>query len=397
MTILKKYKVKKKISFIIDRLSSGGAIIAASRIEKILRKNFEVDCLYSKKRDFFGKLKILISKFISKLFIKERIYLNSLNLFSRLNIEKSKSDLINIHWIGNEIVSLNDLINTKKKIIWTMHDLWPLTSTEHFLINTKKKNYQSKDTKKNFLKQKIYIKKKKLFRKKNIFLVSNSKWLESFAKRSELTKNVKIRTIYNPIETNFWKRHEIFSSKRSLGLNTKKKYILFGAQGGVNNPRKGGELFLSSIKYLNYNLDNLEIVILGGSRNYIDKIYGIKCHFRRLENEKKKQLLYHSISSTTVSASKAESLPQFIVETILCKNPVATFNVGGINEIVTHKKNGYIARKINSISLANAISYCLSSINKKYLTVSENKLRKMFNEKKIEIEYKKLINEIIKK
>ena len=74
-----------------------------------------------------------------------------------------------------------------------------------------------------------------------------------------------------------------------------------------------------------------------------------------------------------------------------------TFNVGGINEIVTHKKNGYIARKINPISLANAISYCLSSINKKYLTVSENKLRKMFNEKKIEIEYKKLINEIIKK
>ena len=161
--------MKKKISFIIDRLSSGGAIIAASRIEKILRKNFEVDCLYSKKRDFFGKLKILISKFISKLFIKERIYLNSLNLFSRLNIEKSKSDLINIHWIGNEIVSLNDLINTKKKIIWTMHDLWPITSTEHFLINPKKKDYQSKDINKNFLKQKIFIKKKNYFVKKMFF------------------------------------------------------------------------------------------------------------------------------------------------------------------------------------------------------------------------------------
>ena len=90
-------------------------------------------------------------------------------------------------------------------------------------------------------------------------------------------------------------------------------------------------------------------------------------------------------------------MPQFIVETILCKKSSCNFNVGGINEIVTHKKNGYIARKINPISLANAISYCLSSINKKYLTVSENKLRKMFNEKKIEIEYKKLINEIIKK
>ena len=389
--------MKKKISFIVDRSSSGGAMIAASRIKKILRKNFEVDCLYSKERNYYEKLKILISKIISKLFIKDRFYLNSLNIFSRLNIEKSKSDLINIHWIGNEIISLNDLINTEKKIIWTMHDLWPLTSTEHFLINPKKKSYQFRDTKNNFLKKKIFIKKKKLFSNKNIFLVSNSKWLETFAKKSELTKNVKIRTIYNPIETNFWKRREIFSSKISLGLNIEKKYILFGAQGGVNNPRKGGELFLNSIQHLNYDLDNLEIIILGGSRNYIDKIYGIKCHFRELEKDKKKQLLYHSISSTTVSASKAESLPQFIVETILCKNPVATFNVGGINEIVTHKKNGYISNKISPISLANAISYCLSSINKKYLTVSENKLRKMFNENKIENEYKKLINEIYKK
>ena len=108
------------------------------------------------KKRFFGKLKILISKFISKLFIKERIYLNSLNLFSRLNIEKSKSDLINIHWIGNEIISLNDLINTKKKIIWTMHDLWPLTSTEHFLINTKKKIINQKIQKKIFKTKNLY-------------------------------------------------------------------------------------------------------------------------------------------------------------------------------------------------------------------------------------------------
>ena len=76
--------------------------------------------------------------------------------------------------------------------------------------------------KNNFLKKKIFIKKKKLFSNKNIFLVSNSKWLESFAKKSELTKNVKIRTIYNPIETNFWRRREIFSSMASLGLNIKK-------------------------------------------------------------------------------------------------------------------------------------------------------------------------------
>ena len=92
----------------------------------------------------------MVAKIISKFFIKERYYLNSLNIFSRFNIEKSKSDLINIHWIGNELVSLNDLIKTKKKILWTVHDLWPLTSTEHFLKNPNKNKYHFKDVRQNF-------------------------------------------------------------------------------------------------------------------------------------------------------------------------------------------------------------------------------------------------------
>ena len=64
-----------------------------------------------------GNLKYWLQKIISKFFIKERYYLNSLNIFSRLNIEKSNSDLINIHWIGNELVSLNDLIKKKKNFM----------------------------------------------------------------------------------------------------------------------------------------------------------------------------------------------------------------------------------------------------------------------------------------
>ena len=116
-----------------------------------------------------------------------------------------------------------------------------------------------------------------------------------------------------------------------------KKYILFGAHGGLNNPRKGGYLFLESTKILKKLDNNLEVIILGGNKNYVELIDGIKFHFRKLEHSQTRQRLYHSASSLTVSASKAESLPQFLVETILCGNPVVAFNVGGNSEIVTHK------------------------------------------------------------
>ena len=57
-----------------------------------------------------------------------------------------------------------------------------------------------------FLKKIIFNKKKLLFKKKNILLITNSKWLESFSRRSSLTKNTNVKTIYNPIETNMWVR-----------------------------------------------------------------------------------------------------------------------------------------------------------------------------------------------
>ncbi len=387
--------MKKSVSLIIDKSTKGGAIIAAARIAKILKKNFKIEYKLSKKKNYFHKIKVLFSKVICRIFIRNENFLNSLNLFSRVDIEKIKGNLINIHWIGNEIVSLNDLINTKKTIVWTMHDLWPMTSTEHFLNNHKAYCYNTKNLKNNLLKKIIYRKKKKLFKKKNIYLISNSRWLENFAKKSDLTKNIKIRTIYNPVETNIWKRQHTLNAKKKLKLDDQKKYIFFGAQGGINNIRKGGEIFLESLKFLNSDLENLEVIVLGGEKNYKDKINGIICNFRKLEKNKKKQLLYHSVSSVTVAASKAESLPQFVVETILCRNPVASFDVGGINEIVAHRKNGYISKNINPNSLSKGISYCLNSINKKDLIVSENKLRKMFDEKKIANEYKNYIKKII--
>ena len=50
-----------------------------------------------------------------------------------------------------------------------MHDLWPLTSTEHFLKNPNKNKYHFKDVRQNFLKKIIFNKKKKIIWQKKYF------------------------------------------------------------------------------------------------------------------------------------------------------------------------------------------------------------------------------------
>ena len=155
--------MKKKITFVTDlSKTKGGANIAALRISKILKNKFNVILFPPDNKNIFSILKNKFSKILVKIFIGKSNYLNSLNIFSRTKILESKNNILHIHWIGNEAISLDYLIKTKNPILWTMHDMWPITSTEHFLDEPNLKKYALKDCNNNFLKKKIFYKKKKI-------------------------------------------------------------------------------------------------------------------------------------------------------------------------------------------------------------------------------------------
>ena len=271
--------------------------------------------------------------------------------------------------------------------------MWPLTSTEHFVDNSKIKKYSEKNLKENFLKSIIFKKKRELFNSKKVKLVTCCKWLENIARKSDHTKKLNIKTIYNPIEIEIWKRKNQSLSKKKLKLNLKKKFILFGAHGGLSNPRKGGDLLLKSIEKIKFFLikENFEIIVLGGKSNYEEKYNGVVFNFRKYEQSKEKQVLYHSAVDLTLSCARAEALPQFLVETILCKNPVVTFNIGGINEIVSHKENGYLVNQSDINDFSKGIKFIIE--NKKNLNLERNIkfIKNEFSEKSVLKKYNEII------
>ncbi len=373
--------------------TKGGADLAGKRIAKVLKENFNI--LYKKIRsNFSGKIKYFCSRLLNRIFLGKTKYLNSLNIFSRINLDEQNADLIHINWIGQESISLNDLINTKKPILWTIHDLWPITSTEHFLDDEKSKKYSYKNIKNNFLKKIIFDKKKKLFLKKNLFLVSNSKWIENFARKSDLTKHINISTIYNPIDHKLWFRKRRSISLKNLNLEKNKTYILYGAFGGLKNYRKGGDLLIESLKYLQSQKSNVEFIVLGSDTNFTKMIHNFKFNFRKFTSNSQKQISYHSVASLTVIPSRGESIPQFSVETILCKNPVVAYNIGGLNEVIYHKKNGYLAKSFDTEDFAKGIKFCLNKNLKSNINYFRNKVINNFNKKKTLKNYRDVISKI---
>ena len=386
--------MKKIILITNSEEGTGGANVAGDRLINILKKNFKIELRVINKKNLIVKLKYYIARIIFKIFIGKTNFLNSLNIFTNVDMKNTEADLILLNWIGEETVSIADLDKIKKPIVWVLQDMWAVTSTEHFLELPKKRGYFKKDTKGNILKNIIYKKKSSLF-KKNINIITNSKWLENFSKRSDLTKKLNIKTIYNPIKVENWFREKVHNSKQKLNLDPNKRYILYGAKGGFKSFRKGGDLFLEALNNLKLINEKLEVIVLGGNQNYLEKTHNINFHHRKFNPDIKIQRMYHSSSILTVCPSRAESLPQFIVETILCQNPVVSFDLGGMSEIVSHKFNGYLVECFDTKDFANGINYCIKNIKKENLVKSRNAIYKMFEEKKILTEYINFINKII--
>ena len=59
-----------------------------------------------------------------------------------------------------------------------------------------------------------------------------------------------------------------------------------------------------------------------------------------------------------------ESSPQFIVETILCENPVVSIDVGSIREIIKHNFNEFVDKPFITNIFANGIKIYMNNIKK---------------------------------
>ena len=160
-----------KILHINYHQTQGGASVAVNRLVKALNSNnVESELLVNEKRVndkyvtpqfknlfslYFHKIKKVSSIYLKNLLGANDIYKDSISIFpSRLHktINNSKADIINLHWICNEMISLKEINKINKPIVWTLLDMWPFAGSTHYTENDFYKFHNKKfDEKKNLI------------------------------------------------------------------------------------------------------------------------------------------------------------------------------------------------------------------------------------------------------
>lgn len=379
-----------KVVLINSSESSGGAAIACNRLHQAHKHNNLDSSLLVQSRsssELDENVYRVKGRFPLSLHEKSTFYLEKLSFLpyekdkkARFAFSSSKfghsihthpvikeADIIHLHWINKgfiSIKSLNQLISLNKPIVWTMHDMWPITGGCHY--SDECTNYKStcgncfmlKNPNNQDLSNRIWRSKQQLFQKKNaITFVTCSKWLQSITQSSSLAANQSVTSIPNCINTERYKQ-----AHRSL--DSSKIALLFQAM-NIGDQRKGFEYFLQSLKTLkrlNANLcDNIVINVIGKANpsNYIQDL-GFTVEYSGLLKNESEVIKAYQKAHLYIIPSLQDNLPNTVMEALSCSLPVIGFNTGGIPEMVVHKHNGYIAPKKDSEDLARGILWALS-------------------------------------
>lgn len=272
--------------------------------------------------------------------------------------EYKEADVIHLHWVNQGMLSLKQLrqmLLSGKRIVWTMHDEWPFRGIRHYTEEgnaMEEKNISD-------LEERLFKSKQEIYQLGNIRFVGCSQWITDLAQ--EAMPNANVRHINNCIPHNIFHPQDRQDARKAFSLPQDQKLILFTCQ-KVTDKRKGMAYLLEALKYLNEPKPHL-VVVGGNTEDLLNSNLGIdtsNLHFIPYVNGEKEMARLYSAVDCFVTPSLQDNLPNTIAEAMSCGTPCVGFNAGGIPEMISHMKNGYVAQYCDSKDLAHGIECALS-------------------------------------
>ena len=309
-------------------------------------------------------------------------------------------DVLHLHWINQRFLDLRELSKVNKPIVWTLHDSWPFCGVCHLPMDCKR--YESHcgacpmlgSKKEQDLAYEVFEKKSVVYRDLDLHIVTPSNWLADCAKHSTLFGGFPISVIPNCVDSELYKPIEKIKAAEQLGLDSDKKYILFGAINATKDKNKGFDLLVQALHKWNYI--GVELLTFGTGENM--DLYSLPLPVHSLGYIRNDEVMTHlyNMADVTIVPSRSENLSNTIMESMSCGTPVVAFNIGGNSDMIDHKQNGYLVCENDADDLAQGIQWCLDSNQDNIL--GKNAREKVLNNYTPEIvcqHYKELYESIL--
>lgn len=321
--------------------------------------------------------------------------------------EYKEADIIHLHWINNGFIPLSFFSKSKKKIVWTMRDMWPFTGgchvpyeCERYLTGCGKCPQLGSDVEKD-LTHKVWSKKKEAYGNCDINFVSSSTWTDHIAARHPLMDGSNKAVIFNCIDVNLFEPISKKECREELGYNKDGNIVLCGAVNIDIDRNKGFEDIVNALQMVieKGNVKNLELVVFGTNTIKEELLGRLKVKYIGHIKDDKLLSKYYSLSDVFVSASRQESFGKTLVEAMACETPIVSYDITGPADIVLHKETGYKAKHYEVKSLADGISYVLENKERQILMgkTARERAQSVFSKEVAAKNYLELYNKVLER
>lgn len=356
-----------KIAVVCRSADKGGAAVVSRRLTEAFR-DLGVEATMIMADDSRGEWVVPAGHpLLSKLtFAAERLQIFFDNGFSRKNLWKADSgafglplwrhpvvkeaDAVILNWFNQGMLSLDGvgrICDMGKRVIWTMHDMWPMTGVCHHAMECARFEKECgkcpllRSKKSSDLSHKVRAKKENLYNSHDISFVAVSNWLAEEARRSSLLRNRDVHVITNP-----FRRVAPDSDFRPFPEGPAPKRILFAAA-DIDNWIKGLDTFRKAVNILARRpgkSEKPEVVLMGGMKDP-SALEGFELPVRYLGKVSGDGRIAAVFSGCDVVAncSLFENLPGTLIEGQAYGAIPVSFDRGGQADIISHRSTGFLA------------------------------------------------------
>lgn len=279
----------------------------------------------------------------------------------------TEADVINLHWVGGECLSVREIGAIEKPHIWTLHDMWAFCGAEHVAVDNADARWRTGYHAGNRPSGTRWVdwdrwvwKRKRSAWRRGIQLIAPSRWLARCVQESALMAGWPVSVIPNVLDVDRFRPLPKKVAREIMGLPDQTPLVLFGAMDGSKDKNKGWDLLQEALDIISKTAsEEVECVIFGQSEPLHPPGMNLPVHWLGRFTDDVALALIYSAADVMVVPSRIENLPQTGTEAQACGCPVVAFDTSGLPDVVEHGVTGYLATAYDPHDLAAGIRWVL--------------------------------------
>ena len=277
------------------------------------------------------------------------------------------ADILHLHWTSwlTPPSLLRRWHEAGRAIVWTLHDLWPMTGGCHYPDGCEQFHTMCMSCPQLHDEWSLVL---NGFEEKRRgwagvpLVVAPSAWMAAQARDSAMFGRSRLEIIPNPIETDiFAPRQDRAALRAARGIGPDDLLVVAGAYDNRER-RKGGDILLSALERIARD-GSLRAALKPGMRlvaAFIGKsvsVTGTGFELLDLGEVADDQALADLLSAADVTCipSREDNYPNLALESLACGTPCVATPVGGLPDLVRDGRSGVLAAAADAEALADAL------------------------------------------